>query len=96
LKDLDLDYVVVKYDNYVYIDPDEISNVSRESIPLINLLKKYSYFRSYTNFEKNFYEQENRYVKLLSNANPVVAQMVKNLKLEYYQERTKDNVPILH
>jgi hypothetical protein len=51
---------------------------------------------SYTNFDKNFREQENRYVKLLSNANPIVAQMVKDLKLDYYQERTKDNVPILH
>jgi len=59
-------------------------------------LKKYGYLNSYNNFDKNFYEQENRYVKILSNVNPVVAQMVRDLKLEYYTERTKDNVPILH
>jgi hypothetical protein len=51
---------------------------------------------SYNNFDNNFYEQENRYVKILSNVNPVVAQMVRELKLKYYTERTKDNIPVLH
>ncbi len=96
LRELDLDYIVIKYDNYVYIDPDNVWNVSRDSEPLKKLLKKYSYLDSYTNFDRNFSPQENRYVKLLSNTNPIVAQMVKDLKIEYYQERTKDNIPIFH
>ena len=96
LREIDLDYIIIKYDNYVYIDPDAVWSVSKDSVPLKNLMKKYQYMDSYTNFDKNFREQENRYVKLLSNANPIVAQMVKDLKVEYYKERTKDNVPILH
>ncbi len=96
LREIDLDYITIKYDNYVYIDPDEVWNVSKDSVPLKNLLKKYTYLDSYTNFDKNFRPQENRYVKLLSKANPIVAQMVKDLKIEYYQERTKDNIPIFH
>jgi len=96
LKSLDLKYINIRHDNYVYIIPNNISNVSRESVPLKNLLKKYGYLDSYSNFDRNFSPQENRYVKLLSNANPIVAQMVKNLKIEYFRERTRDNIPILH
>lgn len=95
LKTLNLKYINIKYDNYVYIIPNIISNVSRDSTPLKNLLKKYWYLDSYNDFDKNFYPQENRYVKLLSNANPVVAQMVKELKIKYYSEYS-DNIPILH
>ena len=96
LRDLNLIYVTIKYDNYVYIDPDDVKNVSRDSAPLKKLLKKYGYLKNYTDFDKNFRKQENRYVKLLSNVNPMIAQMVKDLKINYYQERTKDNIPIFH
>ncbi|HRX64037.1 MAG TPA: penicillin-binding protein 2 [Candidatus Absconditabacterales bacterium] len=96
LEELDLSYITIKYDNYVYIDPDDVGNISRDSEPLKKLLKKYGYLQHYTDFDRNFVEQENRYVKILSNANPIVAQMVKDLKLEYYQERTLANIPILH
>jgi hypothetical protein len=50
----------------------------------------------YSNFDKNLYPQENRYVKMISDANPSIAQMVKDLKLKHYMERTKNNIPILH
>jgi hypothetical protein len=39
--------------------------------------------------------QENRYVRILAGASPMVAQMVKDLKLQYYTERV-NNTPILH
>ena len=96
LKLLNLRYINIKYDNYVYVVPTKISNVSRESAIFKKLLKKYGYLNDDSNFDINFYKQENRYVKLLSSVNPIVAQMVKDLKLEYYKEQTKDNVPILH
>ncbi|MEI8253376.1 MAG: hypothetical protein WCG25_06640 [bacterium] len=51
---------------------------------------------SYSDFDKNLYPQENRYVKIISDANPFIAQMVKDMKLKYYMERTKNNIPILH
>jgi cell division protein FtsI/penicillin-binding protein 2 len=46
--------------------------------------------------ENSFYEQENRYVKIFSDANPLIAQEIKNLKLKHYQTRSKDRIPLLH
>lgn len=96
LRELDLPFINIKYTNYVYVVPSKVSNVSKDSAKLNAVLKKYWYDRSYSNLDKYFSPQENRYVKILSNVNSVVAQEVKNLKTQYYSEKTKDNVPILH
>ena len=93
---LELKYINIKYNNYVYIVPTKITNVSREWAPLKKLLNKYGYLNNYPDFDKNFYQQEYRYIKLLSNVNPVIAQMIKDLKIEHYNETTKDRIPILH
>lgn len=93
---LELNFVNVKYTNYVYIIPDKVYNTSRDSAKLKSLLKKYGYLDSYPNIDSYFQKQEYRYIKLLSNVNAVVAQMVKDLKNQYYSEKTPDNVPILH
>jgi hypothetical protein len=63
---------------------------------LKTLLTKYGYIDQYKNLEKYFEEQENRYVKIASDANPIIAQSIKNLKIEYYKERNKDRIPLLH
>ncbi|MCK9467303.1 MAG: penicillin-binding protein 2 [Candidatus Absconditabacterales bacterium] len=96
LEGLELKYINIKYNNYVYIVPTKITNVSREGAPLKKLLNKYGYLNNYPDFDKNFYQQEYRYIKLLSNVNPVIAQMIKDLKIEHYNETTKDRIPILH
>lgn len=96
LIDLNLSYIDIQYNNYVYIIPNRIVNPARDWIVLKKLLDKYWYMVYYSNFDKNLYPQENRYVKILSEANPSVAQMIKDLKLKYYTERTKNNIPILH
>ena len=93
---LELKYINIKYNNYVYIVPTKITNISREWAPLKKLLNKYGYLNNYPDFDKNFYQQEYRYIKLLSNVNPVIAQMIKDLKIEHYNETTKDRIPILH
>jgi len=46
--------------------------------------------------EKIYYQQENRYVKIISDANPLIAQQIKDLKIKHYQERSKDRIPLLH
>lgn len=96
LKALALPYIDVQYDNYVYILPAQVRNAVRDAVPLRNILMKYGYTVDETNFLKSFAYQENRYVKLISDANPSIAKMIKDLKLKYYQERTADNVPVLH
>jgi hypothetical protein len=80
----------------VYINPNNVSNISRESAPLKVLLNKYGYGDQYKNLVYYFQEQENRYVKLISDATPMIAQKIKELKLKYYQERNKDRIPFFH
>lgn len=96
LKKLNLGYIKIENINYVYILPDMISNVARESLPLKKLLDRYGYLANFNNIDKVFSRQENRYVKIISNANPLIAQDIKNLKLKYYQDRSHDRIPILH
>gem|GEM_PF-834951 len=96
LAKLNLDYVDIQSQNYVYIIPGNVSNVGKDSIPLKNILETYGYLSNFPNLEKSFYKQENRYVKILSDANPLIAQEIKNLKLDYYQTRSKDRIPLLH
>lgn len=96
LKALALPYIDIQYTNYVYIVPERVNNPLKDIIPVQRLLQKYWYTIDQENLQKSFYAQENRYVKLISNANPTIAKQIKDLKLLYYQERTIDNVPILH
>jgi len=96
LRSLDLPYIKISYGNYVYIEPEKVSGVSRAESTISNLLEKYWYLQQYKNLNAKFYPQENRYVKLLTDINPLLAKRVKDLRSEYYQDRNKNNIPILH
>lgn len=96
LKALDLPYVDIQNTYYVYIIPQKVRNVSRNMEPLEKLLKSYGYLEKFPYLERAFYEQENRYVKIISDANPLIAQDIKDLKTKYYQTRSKDRIPLLH
>lgn len=96
LKKLNLDYIDIQSTNYVYIVPDRIGNVNKDIVPLQKILDTYGYLSNFPNLEKSFYAQENRYVKIISDANPLIAQQIKDLKLKYYQVRSKDRIPLLH
>jgi hypothetical protein len=80
----------------VYVLPEEIRNITRDTIGLRTLLDRYGYLQNFNNIDKVFAIQENRYVKLISDTNPLIAQQIKQLKLKYYQERSSDKIPILH
>jgi len=96
LSKLNLNYIDIQSKNYVYIVPDKVGNINKDIVPLQKLLDKYWYLSNFPNLEKSFYEQENRYVKIISDANPLIAQQIKNMKLKYYQTRSKDKIPLLH
>ncbi len=96
LAKLNLDYIDIQSKNYVYIIPDRVWNVNKDIIPLKKILDTYGYLNNFPNLEKSFYKQENRYVKIISDANPLIAQEIKDMKLKYYQTRSKDRIPLLH
>ncbi|MEI7919608.1 MAG: hypothetical protein WCH65_05425 [bacterium] len=76
--------------------PERVSSINRDIVPLKKLLEAYGYLGNFPDLEKVFYKQENRYVKIISDANPLIAQQIKNLKTKYYQTRSKDKIPLLH
>jgi len=94
LKTLNLEYIDIQYTNYVYVVPTKIRSVSKESLPLKKLLDRYGYLQDMS--DNVFYPQENRYVKIASDTNPVIAQMVKDMKVKYYKTQSRDRIPLLH
>ena len=96
LAKLNLNYINIQSKNYVYILPNNVGNINKDIVPLQKLLDKYWYLSNFPNLEKSFSEQENRYVKIISDANPLIAQQIKDLKLKYYQTRSRDKIPLLH
>ncbi len=96
LAKLNLNYIDIQSKNYVYIVPNKVTNVNKDIVALKKILDKYWYLGNFPNIENIFYEQENRYVKIISNANPLIAQEIKSLKLKYYQTRSRDRIPLLH
>lgn len=96
LKKLNLAYIDIQNNNYVYIIPWLTRNISKEALPLKKLLDRYGYLKNFDNINNLFVKKENRYVKIISNANPMIIQMVKDLKSKYSRERSKDKIPILH
>lgn len=96
LKKLDLPYIDIQYNNYVYIIPWLTRNISKEAIPLKKLLDRYWYLDEYSDINNLFVKKENRYVKIISDANPLIIQMVKDIKSKYSRERSEEKIPILH
>ena len=97
LQDLQLPYIDIQSKNYVYVVPTKVSwNISKAADPLKKLLDRYGYFSQIPYVDNLFQAQENRYVKLISDANPMIAQTVKELKNTYYRTQSRDKIPLLH
>lgn len=95
LKEFALSYISLE-NNYLYIIPSQVKNPAKWYEILYSLMKRYWYADKFPNLENKFYPQENRYFKIVSNVNPYIANMIKDLKVKHYTERTADKVPILH
>jgi cell division protein FtsI/penicillin-binding protein 2 len=70
--------------------------VARASAPLRKLLDTYGYLSLLPYVDNLFNEQENRYVKLISDANPMIAQKINEFKNTYYKVQSRDKIPLLH
>jgi cell division protein FtsI/penicillin-binding protein 2 len=89
-------FVQVLSSYYVYVVPTRVTNASRDKLQLQRVLNQYGYNLSQTQLDRLFQQQTHRYLKLFSNANPQIAQDIKDLKLHHRLERSVDKVPVLH
>jgi len=96
LQESDFDFIDIQSNYYIYIVPSKVDDPEDDFLAFKKLLDQYGYFDSFPNLEFKFYPQENKYVKIISDVSPDIAQMVRNMKNEYYRERTRGNIPILH
>ena len=88
LKQLELPFVSIEKENYLYVVPAKVTNKSRAIAQLKAILQKWKY-PVWENFEKLFEYQERRYIKLISWLNPELAEEVRNLKTEHQNEKSK-------
>lgn len=96
LADMQLPYVEIVNQYYVYINPFQLKSKQRDIQTIKKILDSYGLLDKVPNVEKAFDPQENRYVRIMMNVSPQIADQVKQLKLRYYTERSQTNIPILH
>lgn len=92
------DFYFVELRSYnVYIDPHMISSTNDKTIDEFkDVLDEYGYLNQFLNIDKYFVPQENRYAKLASDINPMIAQEINELKAEYYSVKDEKQTPLLH
>ena len=89
LKSLNLPFITIEKENYVYVIPAAAkNNKSRAISQLKTVLKKWK-VPIWDNFEKLFEPQERRYIKIISWLNPELAEEVRNLKIKHQNEKSK-------
>lgn len=96
LRKANFPFVTILYDNYVYIEPTRVTNVSKDVLAFKKILDRFGYLDDFSNIDRQFSPQENRYVRIMTDTNPIIAQEIKKLKQQYYSQRTADKVPLLH
>ena len=86
LKKQKFNFISIEANFYVYIIPKEQSN-TRDKIQFQNFMSKWWEKLDSSALDSLFKKQEYKYIKLLSSANPQIAQDIKQLKLDYANEK---------
>ncbi len=94
LQDLDKEYIVVEW-NYLYFVPDKVEDISQAAKIIYTIVQEYWYNYTYQAIYSNLEERPIRYVRLATNVSWQVIAKVRDLKAEYFSDRT-DWVPLLH
>lgn len=72
----------------MYIHPDKVRNKQRTIDALSSLFDSYGYERAVEYLPRAMEPQKHRYVRLLVDANPRIAQRIKQLKqLDFYRDK---------
>jgi hypothetical protein len=96
---LKLPYITVELDNYVYVTPSLIPNTTNALATVSQFLNTHGYSLSVDQLRPVFVPQENRYVRILKNLNPLIAKEIRLLKDQYFNVLTgssKEKIPLLH
>ena len=94
LKNQNFDFVSIEGNFYVYIIPNK-SRSYKDKILFQWFMNKHHEKLSSSMIDALFKEQEYKYIKLFSSANPQIAQDIKDLKIEYAKEKySLDNSPV--
>ncbi len=84
---------------YIYLEYDKIKKRKKQVIrDLKPILTKYWYQNSLKYLPKALEKKRYRYVKIIQDANPVIAKTIENLKQKYYKIVTadKNRIPVLY
>lgn len=101
LKNQKFNFISIEANFYLYITPKE-SISQKEKLKFQSFMNNHWYKITTTMINNLFKEQEYKYIKLISSANPEIAQDIKNLQNKYSSERYEQNLnspykyPILH
>ena len=89
LKDLEnqhFDFISIEANFYVYVVPSK-SNGYRDKALFQAFMNKYDEALTSSALDSLFKTQVYKYIKLFSSANPIIAQDIKQLKLDYANEK---------
>lgn len=89
-------FIDISYDYYIYVVPSKSLNASRDKRLLQNFFKQYGYVFTNAELDRLFTQQVYKYVKLFTSANPQIAKEIQDLKIQYYSEKSKTKIPVLH
>lgn len=81
--------------NYVYLIPKNVTNVSQLAHSVKDAFARHGSNIDLDVVEGNLYAKEIRYVKLLDDVHSSIAQKLKQLKSDYYNEKI-EGIPLLH
>ena len=79
LKDQNFSFISIESNFYIYVIPKNPSS-TRDKILFQNFMNKQWKSLSPTTLDALFTQQQYKYIKLFSSANPIIAQDIKNLK----------------
>ena len=86
LEDQHFNFVSIEANFYVYIIPKK-SNSYRDKVLFQAFMSKHKEGLTSATLDSLFKPQEYKYIKLFSSANPIIAQDIKQLKLDYANEK---------
>ena len=84
--------------NYLYLKPSLITNPKQTAQILFQVFKEYGYTLDYNILLHQCQEQENNYVRIISNVNTIVANKLMKIKTESLNRTwyTNNKIPLLH